>query len=264
MNHEEKYRRIYEAKDYGELRGKDALLGIYESKDDYFYKLARRRAQIVMKYYNGGEVLDVCAGNGAYMYMLAPYIEKIFGIEFQKKAVEDLNAYFENNNVTNALEIEADARKIPFDDSTFAVSYCFSSLYDIPEFERVICEMTRVTQREGIVILDLGNKRSINSIISSYYTKTRGLPETTYLSDYEIDVLLKNCHIEPIEILHFQLFPYWGNHPSFLRFFCGKRMNHIMGKEINGRMLDEIISNFPFIKKYAFRRIVVCRNRCDI
>ena len=267
MDFKEKYTKIYAQggckynKSPRENNAKDVLAGFYEGEKDYFYRLALRRVQIVLEHYKGGQCLDVCAGNGQYMAMLAPSVEKITGIDFIKEACDAANKFFEESKMENATCIEGDATQLPFENATFDLTYSFSSLYDIPDFEKAIVEMARVTKKDGVVILDLATNKSINTVISRYYSSASGFPQISCLSDKEIYSLLEKNNLQSIESINFQMFPYWGTHPSVLKLFCGKRMNHIMAKRINGKMLDEIVSNMPLIRKYAFRRILVCEKK---
>jgi SAM-dependent methyltransferase len=140
--------------------------------------------------------------------------------------------------------------------------YSFSTIWSIPDFNAAIKNIYKILNSNGVAIIELGNKRSINAVCSDCYTRENGwakLFSTTIGSQLKI---LKKEGFKILEHRSFQILPYYGNKPAFLRFFLHPNWEKIMRKRIKifkNKMLDEVVSSLPIISKFAFRHIVVLK-----
>jgi|SRR5581483_10206164 len=101
----------------------------------------------------GSKLFEVAIGTG---YPVADYLQKagyeIHGIDISPALIEKCH---ETNPAIHAQL--GDAENLEFADAEFDGTYCFHSLWVIPDVKRVISEMLRVTRPGGAVLFDLQN-----------------------------------------------------------------------------------------------------------
>ena len=140
-------------------------------------------------------VLDVGCGNGDFTIDLAkkyPHLERIVGIDFIREMVKICEE--KKGKVDNVYFVEADARKIPFDDRNFDVCTFINVLHHIhiDDFENVLYELTRITDK--YLILDIRNKKNIFNFWYKYFAVPifyRDLP-VNECNIHDVTNLIKN------------------------------------------------------------------------
>jgi len=233
------------------------------NEKDYFKVFAICRRNILHKYSNKGKILDICCATGIHLFDIANNfkIEEGFGLDYTKIYIDKATIYSKENNYSNIFFNEGDARKLPYNDNYFNSCYCFSALYAIPEFEKAISEMSRVLVNEGICIFDLGNKYSINNYVAKSHEEAIS---PFHISVDQMKKIIRDNNLTIKEHIAFQILPYWGNKPKWLKLFLLPFWKKIMQCQIKGKMLDERISNLPIIKYFAFRHIFICEKNIEV
>lgn len=97
-------------------------------------------------------ILDIGCGTGEIAQEIAQkYHKKVFGIDLNPDMIETCKRRFCEDNL-NGEFIVADAKKIPYDDCFFDVTYCSFLLLWIDSPQLVVNEMARVTKPNGYVV----------------------------------------------------------------------------------------------------------------
>lgn len=241
-----KFREVYTA---------DMLKHDDKPADDFFAKAVKIRENLIKKYYKTGKVLDLCCGSGDYLIPIASEVENIVGLDFSPELIEATNKKIKETDLKNIEAIIGNGKEMPFKNDNFSLLFSFSSLYCIPQIDKVIKECARVLETKGIAILEFGISHSLNTIVCKAY------PEYAYpchISRKKMYEIIKESGFRIIEDRATQIFPYWGDRPKRFRRFINPRINDFMAKEIGGKMLDEWVSNLPIIGHFAFRRTLIC------
>jgi SAM-dependent methyltransferase len=104
----------------------------------------------------GTYVLDVGCGAGATAsYLAATYGCRVVGIDAMEEMVDLSRARAARERVSEQVSFRvADARRLPFDDSSFDVVLCESVATFVVEKEQLVGELARVVQEGGCVGLN--------------------------------------------------------------------------------------------------------------
>lgn len=229
--------------------------------DQYMYSL---RFSLVEKYAQGGDVLDLCCGTGSYLLPVAEKVRHIAGLDFSGRALEELRLKLTPEQASCVELVEADAREIPFKNDSFDCVYSYSSLYTIPDLDKVMNEVHRVLKPGGVTILDLGNSTSLNRLISSSQHKRKRWARPYMFPLRTLVAMVNSAGLEIIEHRSFQLLPMYGCPKSLLPLWplCHPAWKHVMGIRLpGGRILDEVVSGAPGLRSLAFRHFLVGRRQ---
>lgn len=224
--------------------------------NDYFRKLTEIKLDYVRQYGRKKKILDIGCGGGDYLFELKDTIAGGFGIDYTDKAINAANAREKVLGASHLEFIKANARQLPFEDGAFDLVFSFSALAYIPQKEEVVKEMTRVLVKNGIAILEIGNLRSLNTIVCASY------PEYTkacHISITAMKKMLLSSHLEILQWRAFGILPFWADRPAWLRPLLHPRWKEFFQKEIKSKMLDEWVSNCVFLKPWAYRQFFICR-----
>lgn len=221
--------------------------------------LLKIRLDLAKSYATNASVLDVCCAVGQHLDYFSSSMHNGIGVDlslpYLQKAITDAK-----DNLTNKKFFTcSNAKLMPFPTNHFDLVYSFSALYIIPNVEEVISEISRVLKPNGICILDLGNKFSINAISVREYHKQLGWAQQYNLSVKEMKQILGDTNLRIIEHRAFQILPMWGaERPAWLKIVLLPIWTQILQREFKGKMLDEWISNLPLIKFFSYRHIFIC------
>ena len=221
----------------------------------YFLEAAKIKIDLLKKYARGGSVLEVGCGSGGYLFAVAESISKGAGLDFRDSVISAARQKCVQANIGNLEWHAGDARQLPFADNTFDLCYSFACLYTIPEQQRVVGEMIRCLKSKGRLVVELGNYWSLNRLVSLANSET---PDPYYLSIREMKAMLAEHGMKIVEWRRFQILPYWGSKPRFLRVFLSLRWRTMFEKKVKGKMIDEFVSSFPVLRAFAFRHVIVC------
>jgi ubiquinone/menaquinone biosynthesis C-methylase UbiE len=105
-------------------------------------------------YARGARVLEVGCGTGLILERIARVAERAVGIDLSPGMLEQARQ--------RGLDVhEGMATALPFDDASFDLVYSFKVLAHVPEIEKALAEMVRVTRPGGTVLAEFYNPWSL-------------------------------------------------------------------------------------------------------
>jgi ubiquinone/menaquinone biosynthesis C-methylase UbiE len=228
-----------------------------DQSKDFFDVLARIKMDLVKESINNNSIiLDLCCATGLHLIALSPSIKEGFGLDFSKRYINEAEKY--KNTFDNIHFLYGDAKNQPFENDFFDLIYCFSSLYHIPDQHLVVSEISRILKKKGLAILDFGILHSLNTLVSKAHAES-AIP--CHISFSAMKKMLKANDFKTIRIRSFNILPYWGNKPQSIKWLLHPFWKKVMQKQFFGVMLDQMISSLPFIRRFAFRQLVVVRKK---
>lgn len=155
----------------------------------------RETTEILLPRITGDKVLDVGVGKS----FVAKLVKKeVVGIDISRGMIQA-------GKVAGVDYIQCDAEKLPFRENAFEQSYCVEVLMHVPNPQKVISEMLRVTAGDVMIhynvktlrwvfrLLKMGKMKQTLSILSAYYPGVRrviGLKAPIW-NHYPIDSVVK-------------------------------------------------------------------------
>lgn len=126
--------------------------------DGYHLMVDDLETSLIMPFAKGADVLEVGCGTGLILERVAPVAQSHVGIDLSPGMLEHAARRGLNTRVASATEL-------PFEDSSFDLSYSFKVLSHVPELKLATSEMSRVTRPGGRVFIELYNRQSIRYLI---------------------------------------------------------------------------------------------------
>lgn len=132
--------------------------------DTYSTFISPWRMQLIAQYNSKNKViLDLGCGTGNYLLKLSN--NNVFGIDISKKSIDILKKRIEYTKIKNKKTlVVGNALHMPFKNNVFDIMFSFSTMYYIKELDKILAEIYRVMNHDGIAILEFGNKYSIDSV----------------------------------------------------------------------------------------------------
>lgn len=152
----ESNRRYYDAfsAGYEAHRGENDPGGYHELLDEL-------EAGLVERYGAGRDVLEVGCGTGLVLQRIAGFARSAEGVDLSPGMLERARA--------RGLAVrEASATALPFADASFDVTCSFKVLAHVPDIERALAEMARVTRPGGVVIAEFYNPHSLRGLVKRF------------------------------------------------------------------------------------------------
>ena len=249
-------RRFYETCNAGAYATGGVCIDIRRTSEEYVDRLLIDKLAIAASQYRGGPVLDLCCATGQCLLTLAPTIESGIGLDFSTRYIEVASQRGAQMGFKNLSFVQGDAKAIPFKAGQFAMVYCFSALYAIPNAEIAIAEISRVLRPGGVAILDFGNVRSLSAYCSKFYTEWARIYPVTCGAMYQF---LASNGLRVVERRSFQILPLWAGRPGWLKPLLHPAWKKLMSRRVCGKMLDEWVSSLPAVRSFAFRHLLLCR-----
>lgn len=222
---------------------------------DFFDILLNYRLALVRECGRDAVVLDLCCATGEHLMDVVSAMKRGVGLDFSAPFVERARETKEARGIANVEFVEGNARQLPFEDGSFDLVYCFSSLYHIPRVDEVIAEIARVLRPSGVCILEMGNRWSLNTLVCNASPE---LATPCHHSVPEMRRMIRSAGLVVRRHRAFQILPYWGTRPRWLGLFLRGFWKRMLQRRVCGRMLDEWISNLPGLRSLAFRQFFVC------
>jgi SAM-dependent methyltransferase len=221
---------------------------------EYVDELLSDKLETVRKHLGPGLLVDLCCGTGDHLFKLCVPGRLGLGLDFSipyivsaKKVAEEVGS----SSVTFAV---ANAMALPLPTASVGTLYSLSALYQVPEIERVITEVSRVLVPRGRAILDLGNSNSLNAICCRSYPE---LPRMTAIPVNRMLELFETNGLSLKEHRAFQILPLWAGEPRWLWPLLHPGWKRFMKVRVQDRMIDEWLSSMPVLRPFAFRHLIV-------
>jgi ubiquinone/menaquinone biosynthesis C-methylase UbiE len=126
----------------------------------YHYHIPRD-IEILSKLKPNGKALEIGLGMGCDTQLLCEKGFDVTGVDLTPKSVEATTARLKFYNLKADVRT-GNAEALDFDDGTFDVVYSFGVLHHTPDTQKAINEVHRVLKSDGIALIMLYNKNSLN------------------------------------------------------------------------------------------------------
>ena len=153
------------------------------------------RVQQLLAPFDGTErALDSGCGAGALAFALAPFVERVVGVDLSA----DLVAAGNELAPPNCELIVGDATALPFEYGSFDIAGCMRVLHHARRPELVVSELARVTRPGGRILLvdQLGFVDPVVSAETDRFEQARDPSHTRLLPDQDIRFLLDANDLE--------------------------------------------------------------------
>jgi len=118
----------------------------YEEEQRAKYKAALENIKL-----GGGKVLDVGCGTGLFFSHVAACANIVVGVDISRKLL--FKANLEAKKRDNVFVLQADADLLPFKEGLFEAVFAFTVLQNMPQPQKTLLELARVTKRNGNVVV---------------------------------------------------------------------------------------------------------------
>lgn len=207
--------------------------------------------ELLQKYCHEKKILDYGCGNGVHSSFIARNSSMVIGIDLSEPSLEIARKKMEREGLGNKAQfIKMDCEKLDFPDNSFDVIFdggTFSSI----DLNNALSELARVLKPDGVLvgIETFGHNPVAN--LKRLLNKLTG-KRTGWAADHIFNLTLlefsKN-YFEKVEIFYFHIVS-WMFFP-LLNYKFGKRLYAILEKA------DKLLFKIPFLRKYAFKVVVV-------
>lgn len=226
--------------------------------DDYMIAL---RFALIREFGAGRDVLDLCCGTGAFLVPMMERFHSAVGLDFSSNMLDGLLERLGGRVPDNVRIVEADAAAIPLRDALFDFVYSYTSLYNVPDLERALCEVGRVLKPGGVAALELANSNSLAAVAARAFHEHAGWSMAYPAPLRTLRALLKRAGLEVVRHHAFQLLPLFGAPPALraFRILATPRWKTVLGVRVGGRILDQWISGAWPLVHLAYRHLFVVR-----
>lgn len=131
----------------------------------YFRKLASR---LDLKPVD--RILDAGCGTAFNAVRLAKLGFRVDGVDFSNYALDCARAYAAANSVADLIKLsQGDLTRLEIADDSYDTVFCLGVLMHIPDVERAIRELVRVTRKGGTILIGEGNRASPDFLLNRLY-----------------------------------------------------------------------------------------------
>jgi ubiquinone/menaquinone biosynthesis C-methylase UbiE len=218
---------------------------------DYSSRMLSLKMELIRQYCTGAVLVDVCCSTGLQLAALAPGRQLALGIDFSMPFLAHAMRVHQG-----AIRVVAgNARALPIASGAADAAYSLSSLYHIPNVGDVISEIGRILRPGGRCLLDMGNSRSLNTVVCRAYPE---LAAPCHVPVADMMEMMRAARLTVLVRRSFQILPMWGDRPASLKWLMAPALIRLLTNEIAGRMIDEWVSSLPVVRGFAFRQVFVC------
>jgi ubiquinone/menaquinone biosynthesis C-methylase UbiE len=148
---------------YERHRGRNDPGGYHELLDEL-------ESEFVGKFAKGADVLEVGCGTGLVLHRISTFARSAKGVDLSPGMLEKARE--------RGLDVvEGSALELPFPDASFDVTCSFKVLAHIPEIEKALGEMARVTRPGGTIVAEYYNPFSFRGLVKKL-TPPRAISNT--------------------------------------------------------------------------------------
>lgn len=162
----ESNRRYYDqfAAGYENHRGANDPGGYHDLLDEL-------ESDFVSKYGRGADVLEVGCGTGLVLQRIAGFAQTAKGVDLSEGMLAKARERGLDVVLGSALEL-------PFANDQFDVTCSFKVLAHIPDIQRALAEMARVTKPGGVILAEFYNPYSMRGLLKRFGPALRIAPNT--------------------------------------------------------------------------------------
>jgi SAM-dependent methyltransferase len=217
---------------------------------------ARLKYDLALKYLKPEDrVLDVGCANGIHMRLLASRCRHITGVDINDAMLEIARRTMAEAGIENATLKRCSASEIECDDESFDLTYAFSILQLVPEVDRALAEIVRVSRRGGVVLLDVAGRWNLSRVYWGRYFRSHGHFGIHSFTHHQITRKLEGAGLEIVEMHALGFLDQWRYVPGL--HWC-KWLDGLLHR--SGRVdFDYKVSNHPLIFPFANRWCIACR-----
>jgi SAM-dependent methyltransferase len=129
-----------------------------EGRDRGYHRLVDDlEAGAVLPLAAGRKVLEVGCGTGLVL-------ERVAAVAAQARGIDLSPGMLARARARGLAVDEGSATALPYPDASFDLTYSFKVLAHVPELDRALAEMARVTRPNGHVVFELYNRRSLRYV----------------------------------------------------------------------------------------------------
>ncbi len=133
----------------------------------------------------GAKVLDVGCGSGLFFPEVADKAGVVVGVDVSKKLLLKAKEHTDRN----VHVVQADADHLPFKDGTFDATFSFTVLQNMPQPNKTLTELKRVTARCGKIAIT-GLKKAFPQTQFHDLIESSGMKTVAFADEEAI-----NCYI---------------------------------------------------------------------
>lgn len=131
-----------------------------ERGQGYHQMLDDLEVELVHRYGDAKDVLEVGCGTGLILERVAEFARRAAGIDLSPGMLEKAKA--------RGLDVQvASATSLPFPDASFDVAYSFKVLAHVEDIRTAMSEMARVVRPGGWVLAEFYNERSLRRLVKA-------------------------------------------------------------------------------------------------
>jgi ubiquinone/menaquinone biosynthesis C-methylase UbiE len=225
---------------------KDKASTMKMNPEDHYFQVKRQ----ILKSFCAKEsvVLDAGCGNGNFGLLISRDVSKLYGCDFTEEMLEAFKIRTKDLNLSNVYLAKCDLLNLPYSNEIFDMIFSFSTLYYIKEIDTVLSEFNRVLKKNGVMILEFATKYSVDAV----HSKIRFKCPQFFLNTLVINKLIREKGFVILEKRYFYLIP------GFIQ--KGWLMS-LMGKKINNKTINEIISSLPLLNFFAMKNILIVKKQ---
>lgn len=129
----------------------------YEAAFDYIVRILAAPA--------GATILDAGCGTCAHSIRLARHGFQVVAVDFSDVAVQEAAERVRESGLEDKIALQReDLTSLTFEDASFEYVLCWGVLMHIPDVEKAMSELARVTKPGGMLVISEGNMYSLEAI----------------------------------------------------------------------------------------------------
>jgi ubiquinone/menaquinone biosynthesis C-methylase UbiE len=196
-----------------------------------------------------GRALDLCCGAGHHFDAAREAADVVVGVDFSATMLRAAPA---------GLLVQGDARSLPFRTETFDSVFSYTSLYYVADLAAALQEVRRVLVPGGRAVFELGNRTSLNTVVTRAHARSGGWAPSSARPFGELSRAVEAVG-QVLVWRSFQVLPMLRATRALLPLvpLTHPGWKLPLGATAGGRMLDERLSSSRLLRRVAFRHLVV-------